>query len=114
MPAQHSAVRRQRVVSALWDVRTGKNTATLEGRLSVLGLAFNSDGKTLASGSDDRTIKLWDVATDKNIACLQGHTDAVRAVAFSPDGETLASGSYDKSIKLWRINKAQVQGKSRR
>ena len=66
-------------------------------------MAYSPDGKTLASGSGDKTIKLWDVATGKEQATLKGHTDWVTSVAFSPDGKTLASGSEDKTIKLWDV-----------
>jgi len=91
---------------------TGKRTAELNGhstewkgsvRPAVLSVAFSPDGKTLASGSRDDTIKLWDIASGKNIATLEKHTDSVQSVAFSPDGNTLASGSMDKTIVLWDV-----------
>jgi WD40 repeat protein len=83
-------------------------TATLEGHTgSVFALAFSPDGKTLASGSKDTTVKLWDLTTGKNIATLQGHTDYVRSVAFSPDGKTLASASHDRTIKLWDLQRGR-------
>ena len=72
-------------------------------------MAFSPDGKTLASGSSDRTIKLWDVATGKEQATLKGHTGCVYSVAFSPDGKTLASGSEDKTIKLWDVETGKEQ-----
>jgi WD40 repeat protein len=66
-------------------------------------LAFGPDGKTLASGSKDRSIKLWDVASGTNTATLEGHTGAVRCLAFSPGGKVLASGSEDRTVRLWEV-----------
>jgi len=61
-------------------------------------VAFAPDGKTLASGSADDTVKLWHVATGKEIRTLFGHTEPVELVAFAPNGKTLASGSRDGSL----------------
>ncbi|MBN3944395.1 AAA-like domain-containing protein [Nostoc sp. NMS9] len=68
---------------------------------SVNSVVFSPDGKTLASASYDKTIKLWNRDTGKEITTLRGHSDSVNSVVFSPDGKTLASASYDKTIKLW-------------
>jgi len=68
----------------------------------VVTTSFSPDGKTLASGSWDNTIKLWDRQTGKELRTLTGH-DAVYAVSFSPDGKTLASSGADSTIKLWNV-----------
>ncbi|QSJ21001.1 AAA-like domain-containing protein [Nostoc sp. UHCC 0702] len=75
---------------------------TLEGHSSqVYSVAISSDGKTIASASWDKTIKLWDTATGKLIRTLTGHSASVYGVAISSDGKTIASASNDKTIKLW-------------
>src|SRR5437660_300733 len=68
---------------------------------SVRAVAFSPDGKTLASGSTDKTIKLWNVMTGKEKATLTGHTSEVIALAYRPDGQMLYSLSLDRTIKLW-------------
>jgi WD40 repeat protein len=69
----------------------------------VRALAFHPDGKTLASGAADNTVKLWDLQTGTATATLKSHTDWVVSVAISPDGRTLASGSHDKTVRLWNV-----------
>ncbi len=74
---------------------------------SVNSVSFSSDGKTLVSGSWDKTIKLWNVETGQEIRTLKGHDSRVFSVSFSRDGKTLASGSDDKTIKLWNVETGQ-------
>jgi WD40 repeat protein len=69
----------------------------------VSAVAVTSDGKTLASGSYDATIKLWDLATGKETATLRGHTAGVYSVVFAPNGKTLASASHDDTARLWDV-----------
>ena len=83
--------------------------ATLTGDTdAVNSVAFSPDGKTLASGSDDGTVRLWDVATRQQIGkpFTGSHGDLtgpVISVAFSPDGKTLATGSSDGTVRLWDV-----------
>ncbi|MBI2298738.1 MAG: WD40 repeat domain-containing protein, partial [Armatimonadetes bacterium] len=78
--------------------------ATLSGHTSfVRALAVSSDGRVLASGSDDRTVRLWSLPEGRELATLQGHSGWVYALALSPDGRVLASGSGDNTVRLWSL-----------
>lgn len=72
--------------------------ALAEGALPTVS-ALN--GRMLASGSWDRTIRLWDPDTGEERRALRGHTDTIYRLAFAPDGRRLASASFDGSVRLW-------------
>ncbi len=102
---QSQRVSRPEVTNSLQEaLNNGSEYNRLEGHDdSVVSMSFSPDGKTLASGSTDKTIKLWNLETGTEIRTLKGHDNFVNSVSFSPDGKTLASGSFDKTIKLWNL-----------
>ena len=70
---------------------------------AVFAVRFNSNGRVLASGGQDTTIKLWNVSTLKVMRTLEGHTESVNSVSFSFDNNVLVSGSNDNTLKLWNL-----------
>ena len=87
----------------LWRLCHGGHRAFLHGHTDAgLDLAYFPDGKTLASASWDRTVRLWDPVTGKELAVLRGHPKGPWTVAISPDGKLIASGGPETgSLILW-------------
>ena len=75
---------------------------------TVWSIAFSPDGQTLASGSEDGTIKVWNLQTRKLLRTLAGHSGHVWSVAINPDGQTLASSSGGKTIQLWNLQTGKL------
>ena len=105
----------------LWDVASGRLIRTLvdlnpaykapnhdENYQAVLATAFSPDGKTLAAGSWDETIKLWSVPEGKLLGAIEGKSDEIISFAFSPDGKVLASGSDDTTIRFWDVTSCRL------
>jgi sugar lactone lactonase YvrE len=83
---------------------------------SVTAVAISPDGRVLASGSADRSIRLWEIQTGKllhtfagrSLWASDGHSDRISALVFSADGMTLMSSSADGSIKLWDLSQQKL------
>jgi WD40 repeat protein len=106
---------------AIWDLATRKRVdpppqspsdrPPIRHRKKVSRIAFDSEGRTMASASQDGTIILWDPAT--NVARgnpWSGHRGAALSVDFSPDGKTMASGGSDRAVILWNLATGQPFG----
>jgi WD40 repeat protein len=85
----------------LWDTVTDTELGRIVD-INPTVLEFSPDGKVLAIGCQDNTVRLWDLKSSKSVV-LSGHKKPVWAIAFSPDSRTIVTGSQDTTAKLWDI-----------
>jgi len=88
------------------DSHGGRLVATLTGHEdAVNSVTYSPDGRTIASGSDDGTIRIWDVRTgEETTPPLISGDGEVSSVAFAPDGQIVASGTFTGNIYTWRLS----------
>ena len=95
-------------VLGVWDTRSGRDLGVMPSDSQrpvhmgvIAALARSQDGRVLASGSWDHSIRLWDIGQRRLIGALQGHFNEVWAIAFLPDGQRVISGAKDGGLNLW-------------
>lgn len=76
----------------------------------VLAVDVSGDGRWIASGSHDGTVRTWDTTGQFDPRVIEAHDQSVYALAISPDGKTVASGSRDKTIRLWDVESGTSLG----
>lgn len=78
--------------------------AALEGHTAaVRAVSFSPDGKLVASGSVDNTMRLWTVAPPAALRVMQGHSFPILCLEFTPNGSQLVTGSMDGIIRAWQV-----------
>lgn len=95
----------------IFDVRDGKKVCELlddtvqdkDGDLYIRSVCFSPDGKLLATGAEDRRIRVWDIESRRIKCSFDGHEQDIYSLDFSKNGRIIASGSGDKTVRLWDI-----------
>lgn len=92
------------------DGASGANasaSANANGDLYIRSVCFSPDGKLLATGAEDKLIRIWDLSTKRIIKILRGHEQDIYSLDFFPDGDRLVSGSGDRTVRIWDLRSSQ-------
>jgi WD40 repeat protein len=88
----------------LWDTASGHLLHRLWGHADqIWPIAISPDGKTILTGSIDKTARLWDAQTGLLLHILSGHQQLVYDVAFSPDSKVALTSSGDGIVRVWEV-----------
>ncbi|KAK4967050.1 hypothetical protein LTR28_002916, partial [Elasticomyces elasticus] len=107
-------VRRVLDVDLIYEVESGKQVCFLEDRsvrdegdLYIRSVCFSPNGQYLATGAEDKLIRVWDIASRTIRHQFAGHEQDIYSLDFASDGRHIASGSGDKTVRLWDIQNDQ-------
>ena len=75
--------------------------------LYIRSVCFSPDGKFLATGAEDKLIRIWDLATRRIVMTLQGHEQDIYSLDYFPSGDKLVSGSGDRTVRIWDLRTGQ-------
>ncbi|KAF2273843.1 WD40 repeat-like protein [Westerdykella ornata] len=98
----------------IYDVETGMAVAHLQdgnaqedGDLYIRSVCFSPNGGYLATGAEDKVIRVWDIATRSIKHTFTGHEQDIYSLDFARNGRLIASGSGDRSVRLWDLDTNQ-------
>jgi WD40 repeat protein len=92
----------------IWDTTTGQELHTWNAHvLPDMAVAWNPDGRQVASGGADRAVRLWDAGSWKLVHKMEGHTGSIHKVVWSRDGQKLASAGDDNTVRIWNTASGQ-------
>ena len=93
----------------VYDPASGELLRTLSGHeQDVISVTFSTDGKYIATGSSDTTVRIWDARSGNLLHTLEGHSAEVGGLAFSPEGTLLLSSSEDGTLIIWNVETGEL------
>ena len=92
---------------ATGDAGSFATSSSVSSDLYIRSVCFSPDGKFLATGAEDRLIRIWDIAQEKIVMVLQGHEQDIYSLDYFPSGEKLVSGSGDRTVRIWDLRTGQ-------